>query len=523
MVVDAIAGLGYVANWHDMTAPVAYAERFGTAIQPLGHIWSLSIEEQMYLVTPLLIAWVGIRRAGWVALATVGLGLAVWWGSADAYLATPVRLVEVLGGAWLGVGIHRGRPVPGWLVRAAVPGAMAAVAAVVVVHDNDPMVFTWLLPVVAVLWTALLAGATVDGRFAKVMSNPALCWVGQRSYAIYLIHVPLIELTDWSPVVVAVTTLFLAELSHRAVETPVRSGRVRLRYVGGATVAVAGAVVGMLLINYQQPDVAATFERSMAEAPVRTVAPVVTTTPRSSTTVPSTTTGAPVPRMPESPRILVVGDSVAESLQPALTAFAESVGGELVPRAVAGCSPLFDDAMRWNLRFSPDPSGFVPAGYCRPSVGSLIAAAGPVDVVVMIDHGMMLADHQPVAGDPGVWISILDRPVRDALTESYGSWISQADEHGAVTVFFTLADGAVVLPEGIPPIPDRVERVAAHNQIVRSLAAAHPDTVVLVDSASAVESDAARYDRPDGVHFGEATGAVALIADFFAPLFSPLQ
>jgi len=194
----------------------------------------------------------------------------------------------------------------------------------------------------------------------------------------------------------------------------------------------------------------------------------------------------------------------------------------MMPRSVSGCSPLFDETEQWNTRFDLGPDGFVPAGYCRPSVGALVDAEGPIDVIVMIDHGMALADHQAVVGS-GEWMSILDPPVREALISRYDAWISQAAVRDAVTVLVTLADGDVELPEGVAPISDRSARVAAHNEIVRAVAASHPDTVVLVDAAAAVEADPTRYDRPDGVHFSEAVGAVAVVADFFVPEFSYLQ
>jgi len=305
-------------------------------------------------------------------------------------------------------------------------------------------------------------------------------------------------------------------------------------------------VLGLSLVQYQQPDVAAAFDHVMAAntavATTTTTATTATTTTTTTTIattggapsvsarrsvsaeslVPQTTTPPVVVALPYAPRILVVGDSVAKSLEPALKALAESRGGAMSPRSVPGCSPLFDETQQWNLRFDPGPDGFVPAGYCRPSVASLIDSDGPVDVVVMIDHGMSLADHQAVDGS-GAWMSILDAQVRDALTTRYDDWISQASERGAVTVLATLADGDVELPEGLSPIPDRSARVAKHNEMVRAVAASHPDTVILIDAAAAVEADPARYERPDGVHFSEAGGAVAMVADFFVPLFSSLQ
>lgn len=541
VAIQALAGVAYVANWHDMTAPVTYAERFGTVIEPLGHIWSLSIEEQMYLVAPLLIAWLGIKKAGWIAVAVVGAGIAFWWGSPDAYLATPVRLVEVLAGAWLGVRIYRGRPSPRWLVRAGPPAVIVAVFVLATVADNNRILFTWFLPAVSLVWVALLAAATTEGRFASVLSHPILVWVGARSYAIYLFHVPLIQLTDWSPVVVVVVTLALAELSHRVIESPVRRGVVPLRFVLVGVTGVAVSVAGLSFVKPQQPDVAAALQEAIATTATSdvgigltttTVAVPVTTTVVASTVTdvakaPTTEPETAAPALPVSPHMLVVGDSTAHSLQPALDAFVSSRSGELVGKAVSGCSPMFDKSKKWNLRFSTKPDGFVPAAYCRPSVGLLIDdharvdGGAPIDVVLMMDHGMALADHQPV-GEPGVWLSIVDPRLRTALADRYETWVAEAEERGAVTILVTLADGPVVIPDSASEIVDRSERVAAYNEIVRSVASAHPESVVLLDIAAAVESDPERYDRPDGIHFSETGGAVAVVADFVVPLFPPL-
>lgn len=520
IVVDALAGLGYVANWHDITASVTYAERFGTVIEPLGHIWSLSIEEQMYVVAPLMVAWVGVRKSGWAAVMLAGAGLAFWWGSPDAYLATPVRLIEVSAGAVLGVRIFSGRPASVWLVRAGWPALIAAGVVFVTVADNDRILFTWLLPVVSLVWVALIAAATGEGRLASILGHPILRWVGERSYAIYLFHVPLIELTDWSPMVVVVVTLALAEASHRFIESPVRRGVVPIRLVLGGVVGVVVAVAALSLVEPQPVDVVSALQE--ATAPVAATSTSAPQPEAVEAVEPVPALEATTPPFPLSPTVLVVGDSTAHSLQPALEAFVESRSGSLIGTAVSGCSPLFDELEEWNLRFSTEPDGFVPAGACRPSVGSLMDTHGPTDVVWMMDHGMVVADHQPV-GEPDVWLSIIDPRLRTAFVERYETWIGEAESRGALTVLVTLADGPVVLPDSASEIVDRSERVAAHNEIVRSIAEAHAESVVLLDVADAVASDPERYDRPDGVHFSEAGGAVAFVADFVIPEFPPLQ
>src|SRR3954468_11579202 len=109
---DVLASLGYVANWRFLLSQQAYADIFGEA-SPVAHFWSLAIEEQFYLVMPLL-AWVllarlrvgrGVFAAVMAALAAASVGLALFAGlSGDGvYFNTGTRAVELLLGALLAV------------------------------------------------------------------------------------------------------------------------------------------------------------------------------------------------------------------------------------------------------------------------------------------------------------------------------------------------------------------------------------------------------------------------------------
>ena len=90
------------------------------------------------------------------------------------------------------------------------------------VSDADPRLFRLGLPLCSIVWVAVIAGAVGGGPVERVFSVPVLRWIGERSYGIYLFHVPIIELTDWSAAEVVAVTLLAAELSHRLVEAPIR-------------------------------------------------------------------------------------------------------------------------------------------------------------------------------------------------------------------------------------------------------------------------------------------------------------
>ena len=253
--IDALTAALNVFNWHASLDEAGYAGIFEAAPAPLEHFWSLAIEEQFYLVFPAAVAL--IRRPGRVvaAMAIIGLaGVWLWWGSTDAYVATPVRALEIAAGAGLAVaqaryGVvqrlfrppadasRRSRIV--WAVLLAVVAVLTAVTVLRLGPEHD-LVFRSGPQLMALCWVVLVIAAVRDGWPARFMSWAPLRWLGLRSYAIYLFHWPVIELTDWHPVVVIAVTLGLAEASFHLLEMPVRrgTGRRAIGVLAGAAAAV---------------------------------------------------------------------------------------------------------------------------------------------------------------------------------------------------------------------------------------------------------------------------------------------
>ncbi|MFQ5556891.1 MAG: acyltransferase family protein, partial [Acidimicrobiales bacterium] len=249
---DVVASVAYVANWRQAAEPGGYEAIFDLEPRPLGHIWSLAIEEQVYLVVPGLL--VLTRRPVLVlsGLAAVGsAGLWFWWGDADLYFATPVRALEVLAGGALALVVNR-RGIPripaGPVLGLGLP-AMLLLAGTVA--ETDVVPHPWILPAMAVgLWVPLVAAA-LSG--SGPLESRSLRWLGERSYGVYLFHWPLIELTGWHPVVILGVTLALAEVSYTLVEMPVRMGSlVRTAPISrllGATSVVALVAVAAPLVS----------------------------------------------------------------------------------------------------------------------------------------------------------------------------------------------------------------------------------------------------------------------------------
>ncbi len=121
LVSDAQAALLYVANWHALAESTDYFEST-TAPSPFLHFWSLAIEEQFYLLFPVLMVllWKASRRLGtqrlipWAIgiLIAASLSLQLYWatrGANEAYYRTDARLYQLLAGALLAILIVRSR------------------------------------------------------------------------------------------------------------------------------------------------------------------------------------------------------------------------------------------------------------------------------------------------------------------------------------------------------------------------------------------------------------------------------
>ncbi len=349
----------YVSNWWFVFHHVSYFAKFGPP-SPLGHLWSLSIEEQFYLIWPLLVLagmrW--IRSTG----ALIGITLAVAAGSAvemallyaaspngdptRVYDGTDTRAFALLIGAALAFGLPRNRtfgPITAGATRVLNLAGAAALAGIFVMfwHTNqyDPFLYQGGMVLLAVL-TALVIGVTVHpgSQWRVILGWEPLRWVGERSYGIYLWHYPVIVLTTplgAQPSLVRSTlqisvTLALAALSWRYVEQPVRHGALgrqwerlrrhdwswpRLRPLGWLMVAVASvnAVVCAL-------GLFGLVEASAADlGPEASIVPRVRHHPPPATTVPpvggsTTTTAAP----PAGQGVTAIGDSVIVDAAPYL-------------------------------------------------------------------------------------------------------------------------------------------------------------------------------------------------------------
>lgn len=252
---DALAGFGYVSNWYLIFENESYFESLGRP-SLLQHLWSLAVEEQFYIVWPLLMVLVLGRIRRWQAFSLVAIGAiasGVWMAysydplldPSRVYYGTDTRAGGLLIGAALAFALAPG-PVKSRIERLPWPavdtaGVLAAAGigyAFWQVGEFDSRLYQGGLAAFGVVSAVLIGVAThPKSRLSSlVLSRQPLRWIGERSYSIYLWHWPVFMLTrpgldvqidgiELLAVRFAVV-LALSEVSYRLVERPFRSGAV---------------------------------------------------------------------------------------------------------------------------------------------------------------------------------------------------------------------------------------------------------------------------------------------------------
>lgn len=261
----ALASSLYASNFWFMTLLADYFAP-ESALNPFLHTWSLSVEEQFYLVWPtlLLMLWrwrptVRLMAIAMSVLTVLSLAMCLWLSyrkQSWAFYASPARAWEFGVGALAVL-----KPVTDWArrSRAAVPlgwlGA-AGLCATFLLLTEDARFPGWVAVVPALATVAvLISGASGQrGGPAELLKVPLMQWLGEHSYSIYLWHWPIVvyatilEVTDPVAKVVmcSVLTLTCAAAGFRLLERPVRASAwlaaKPVRSVSlGVTLTVAGS------------------------------------------------------------------------------------------------------------------------------------------------------------------------------------------------------------------------------------------------------------------------------------------
>jgi peptidoglycan/LPS O-acetylase OafA/YrhL len=245
---DGVASLFYAANWRFIAAKQGYFELFA-APSPLRHMWSLAIEEQFYLVWPLITfallraARGSLRLLGAVCIAGIAASIAAMaflYDKGDpsrAYYGTDTRAHTILMGALLAIVLAVWNP--GAVARRYIrTTALMAFIAIMIAWNattgTSARYYHGGSAVYAALTCIVIAGALQPGVLQRALSLRPLAWIGRISYGLYLFHWPLdvwlvptrvhLHGTPLNLLRLAVT-FAVATISYYLVELPIRERR----------------------------------------------------------------------------------------------------------------------------------------------------------------------------------------------------------------------------------------------------------------------------------------------------------
>ena len=360
---DAFWSLLYVGNWRFISSS-GYFNNDGS-VSPLQHVWSLAVEEQFYVVWPLLVAGLvlplvarasaragagggdsasrtegaALRRATarrWVLILALSLTLvsALWFavvydptGPDRAYMGTDTRAYEPLAGA-AAAALMQYRTVQLFVTRHSQPlmiagfvGVLAGVFTLGGPIAPAPAYFYGGGLAFSVVTAVLVAATSVADRrqgLTLLFGSTPMGYLGRISYGVYLWHWPLtlwiigdLPFSPWRALVVVVLTIVLAGLSFRFLETPIRSGGLA-RAVPARLLPTSLGVVGALTV----------VASVLGGTPWNVVLPALAG-PNS-----------------DGRAVVVVGDSVIQRLLPALDREASGRGLTVTSGARGGCPAL---------------------------------------------------------------------------------------------------------------------------------------------------------------------------------------
>jgi peptidoglycan/LPS O-acetylase OafA/YrhL len=371
----------FSANWTFVLQGTDYMaqERSESA---LLHFWSLGVEEQFYLVWPLLLLGAALLAAGrggaWrkprvvllvavlaaVVLASFAANVLLTPGNQPlAYFGTPTRAWQLAAGALLAV-LAPALVVLGDLARLAVAGVgtLLLAAGVVLLEEGGGWAGSYpgwaaLLPTVATLLLVAAGTAGTSRTVASALGSRVLRWFGDISYSLYLWHWPLLVLMPvavgrdgpWVTAMAVLLAVGLSVLTFRIVENPVRRAAMPRRWwltLGAGLVAVtcaASFVVQAIGSDRAGAEVVVTGRSGepVALRPSPAVAAddfVSLTALGCSAAYEETTVGAcEFGRVSSGRTVVLLGDSHAAVLHSALAAAAAESGWRLISLAKNGC------------------------------------------------------------------------------------------------------------------------------------------------------------------------------------------
>lgn len=296
-------------NWWLVFRHTDYFESIGRP-PLLQHTWSLGVEAQFYLIWPLILLFIlryfGKSKISAVALfiaATSGITLFIVSLQVDAasasqvshvYFGTDTHSIGLFLGSALAVSwvpqnlkLTVTKKAQDFIDGIGVVGLLGIIAAFLFVDETDPTLYKLAFPLAGVFGCAIIISIVHPAsRFAPILSTKPFIWIGERSYAIYLWHWVVFQLTrpnfdlegsTWALYALRILIVFaLADISLRLVELPVRTGlidywfkgmkyrtkRVQLRQKVGVVLIVVSTSLFLLTASIRAIEIA---DQQMAE------------------------------------------------------------------------------------------------------------------------------------------------------------------------------------------------------------------------------------------------------------------
>ena len=530
---DAFASLFYFANWHFIAADQSYFAQFFAPL-PLTHLWSLAIEEQFYLLWPVIVLGLfrigrGTRRALWIGtiLGIIGsqIAMSVLYTDTNpsrAYYGTESRVHTILIGCLLAL-ILRARPhLParaGKLLQAS--GVITLVIVIVTFNRGRASAFYFnggSLAYAIAIALVIAAAIAPTGILRRVFAVPVARYVGRISYGLYLWHWPVIVFMTEQRVgltgnrlnlVRIAVTFAITAASFHLIEQPIlhrrgRTGGARVLLPIGASIVVASVLIGTAGATSPRHTVgrvtgvaigrcgaAPRYESRAAARELRMLGGI-------------TAPPAVTPR-----RLAVFGDSRACSLLTGLEVGAPEVDATVANGTMLGCGIV---AGAISERYPMMLRSWALSCQRRVNhiVDTTIAASRP-DVMLWLSgwelNDLDVGDHDAVFGTAEHRQVLLDR--MEALYR-------RSRAPGRKLVILTLPEesrGSLYQPN-----PRVGAETAILNQINRDFAVRHPDDVAVIDLARRVcphgqpcsPRHAGIQPRPlDGIHFSPRGSAWA--------------
>lgn len=517
---DALAATTYVANWRSIFSEHSYSELF-TDHSPLQHLWSLSIEEQLYVVVPVVVFisfMLRLKRQGigyvFLGLSALSVAIAIVVDGHDRiYYGTDTRAVELFVGAVLACFLSpklekwAHLKVRWWSFLFLAP-LIAFIWFSLIIDGQSKWLYTGWLGVFALLNVFFVVGSMIPGPMRWLMSLPPLTLLGRMSYGIYLIHWPVyvwlnesqLKISGFWLLLVRWAVVFaLAGILYQVIEKPIRA-KSFLKTNRSALIGLVcsfSVVMVLPLLFLKNPSQRISTEVEILST-VSTSEVVSTSNPSSATSlVPEVTTTVAPPLVDRSLpiNVLVLGDSSAENIAKALDVGSDGNLG-VISAGVLGCPLVKVDLVyrRVDENQSTD--------YCPDNREIVRTYVNQIDAVLLVGSVANQWAYELIEGGPKVEVGTTQ-------------WVQNLDE-------FLWSIGEVIAERGLqvlvlesPIVRDDAKMngdtpsdIQAWNEVMNEWEKKYQwvSVVPYADLLAPADSDLGRVQRPDGTHLDEVFG-----------------